>query len=132
WDGVASHLKPAAGAALAGEVARLAGGVEGLVARARELAARDDLALASHLIDWAVQAAPDDRAAHALRAEIYTARAAASAALMTRGIFTAAAQDSAARIAPPPAQFREPDLGSGPGSESSKSGDVLWWWPGRW
>ena len=51
WDGVASHLKPAAGAALAGEVARLAGGVEGLVARARELAARDDLALASHLID---------------------------------------------------------------------------------
>jgi len=103
WDGVASHLKPAAGAALAGEVARLAGGVEGLVARARELAARDDLALASHLIDWAVQAAPGDRAAHALRAEIYTARAAASAALMTRGIFTAAAQDSAARIAPPPA-----------------------------
>ena len=102
WDGVASHLKPAAGAALAGEVARLAGGVEGLVARARELAARDDLALASHLIDWAVQAAPDDRAAHALRAEIYTARAAASAALMTRGIFTAAAQDSAARAAPPP------------------------------
>jgi alkyl sulfatase BDS1-like metallo-beta-lactamase superfamily hydrolase len=102
WDGVASHLKPAAGAALAGEVARLAGGVEGLVARARELAARDDLALASHLIDWAVQAAPDDGAAHALRAEIYTARAAASAALMTRGIFTAAAQDSAARVAPPP------------------------------
>jgi len=49
-----------------------------------------------------VQAAPDDGAAHALRAEIYTARAAASAALMTRGIFTAAAQDSAARVAPPP------------------------------
>jgi hypothetical protein len=49
-----------------------------------------------------VQAAPHDRAAHALRAEIYTARAAASVALMTRGIFTAAAQDSAARAAPPP------------------------------
>jgi alkyl sulfatase BDS1-like metallo-beta-lactamase superfamily hydrolase len=102
WDGVASHLKPAAEAAQAGEIARLAGGVDRLVARARELAARDDLALASHLIDWAVQAAPDDRAAHALRAEIYTARAAASAALMTRGIFTAAAQESVTRSASPP------------------------------
>ena len=101
WDGIASHLKPATEAAQAGEIARLAGGVERLVARARELAARNELALASHLIDWAVQAAPDDRAALALRAEIYTARAAASAALMTRGIFTAAARDSAARITPP-------------------------------
>ena len=69
----------------------------------RELPAGADLALASHLIDRAVQAAPDDRAAHALRAEIYTARAASSAALMTRGIFTASAQDAAARAALPPA-----------------------------
>jgi alkyl sulfatase BDS1-like metallo-beta-lactamase superfamily hydrolase len=103
WDGVASHLKPAADSVLASEVARLAGGVDRLLARARELAERADLTLASHLADWAVQAAPDDRAAHALRAEIYTARAASSAALMTRGIFTAAAQESAARVAPPPA-----------------------------
>jgi alkyl sulfatase BDS1-like metallo-beta-lactamase superfamily hydrolase len=103
WDGVASHLKPAADSVLAAEVVRLAGGVDRLVARARELAERADLTLASHLADWAVQAAPDDRAAHALRAKIYTARAASSAALMTRGIFTAAAQDSAARAAPPPA-----------------------------
>jgi alkyl sulfatase BDS1-like metallo-beta-lactamase superfamily hydrolase len=88
---------------LALEVARLAGGVDRLVARARELAERADLTLASHLADWAVQAAPDDRVAHALRAEIYTARATGSAALMTRGIFTAAAQDSAARAALPPA-----------------------------
>jgi len=103
WDGVASHLKPATDSVLASEVARLAGGVDRLLARARELAERADLTLASHLADWAVQAAPDDRAAHALRAEIYTARAASSAALMTRGIFTAAAQESAARVAPPPA-----------------------------
>jgi alkyl sulfatase BDS1-like metallo-beta-lactamase superfamily hydrolase len=103
WDGVASHLKPAADSVLASEVARLAGGVDRLLARARELAERADLTLASHLADWAVQAAPDDRAAHALRAEIYTARAASSAALMARGIFTAAAQESAARVAPPPA-----------------------------
>ena len=94
WDGVAAHLKPAGEAALGGEVAALAGGVERLIERARVLASGGDLALASHLIDWAVAASPDDRAAHAARAEIYEARAAASPALMTRGIFAAAARDS--------------------------------------
>ena len=96
WDGVASHLKPAGEAALAREVAALAGGVEALVARARALAAAGDLALASHLIDWAVAAAPQHRDAHVVRADIYEARAAASPALMTRGIFAAAARDSRA------------------------------------
>jgi alkyl sulfatase BDS1-like metallo-beta-lactamase superfamily hydrolase len=96
WDGVASHLKPAADAALAREVAALAGGVDTLVARARALTAAGELALASHLIDWAVAAAPAHRAAHRTRAEIYEARAAASPALMTRGIFAAAARDSRA------------------------------------
>jgi alkyl sulfatase BDS1-like metallo-beta-lactamase superfamily hydrolase len=96
WDGVASHLKPASEAALGREVAALAGGVDGLVARARALAAAGDLALASHLADWAVAAAPQHRDAHAARAEIYEARAAASPALMTRGIFAAAARDSRA------------------------------------
>jgi glyoxylase-like metal-dependent hydrolase (beta-lactamase superfamily II) len=92
WDGVASHLKPAGEAALAREVAALAGGVDTLVARARALAAGGDLALASHLVDWAVAAAPRHRDAHAARAEIYEARAATSPAPMTRGIFAAAAR----------------------------------------
>jgi alkyl sulfatase BDS1-like metallo-beta-lactamase superfamily hydrolase len=96
WDGVAAHLKPAAENALGREVAALAGGVDRLVARARALAAAGDLALASHLIDWAVDASPEDCAAHAARAEIYEARAGASGALMTRGIFAAAARDSRA------------------------------------
>jgi alkyl sulfatase BDS1-like metallo-beta-lactamase superfamily hydrolase len=95
WDGVAAHLKPAPQAALGREVAALAGGIDVLVARAKALAAAGNLALASHLADWAVAAAPDDRAAHAARAAIYEARAEASAALMTRGIFAAAARDSA-------------------------------------
>jgi alkyl sulfatase BDS1-like metallo-beta-lactamase superfamily hydrolase len=102
WDGVTSHLKPAREAALGGEVARLAGGVDRLVARARELAATGELALAGHLIDWAVAAAPEDGAAHAARAAIYEARARESAALMTRGIFAAAARDSAGRAASGP------------------------------
>jgi alkyl sulfatase BDS1-like metallo-beta-lactamase superfamily hydrolase len=96
WDGVAAHLKPAGEAALGREIAALAGGVERLVERARALAAAGDLALASHLVDWAIAASPSDRAAHAVRAEVYEARAAASPALMTRGIFAAAARDSRA------------------------------------
>ena len=94
WDGIPSHLKPAPQAALGREVAALAGGVPALVARARALAAAGDLTLASHLIDWATAAAPDDKDAHATRAAIYEQRAAASTALMTRGIFAAAARDS--------------------------------------
>ena len=97
WDGNAAHLKPAGDAELGREIAALAGGVERLVARARSLAARGELALASHLIDWAVAVAPNARDAHAVRAEIYEARAAASTALMTRGIFAAAARDSRER-----------------------------------
>src|SRR5438094_6002487 len=95
WDGVPAHLKPAPEATLGREVAALAGGVGALVARATALAASGDLALASHLADWAVAAAPDDRAAHAARAAIYEARAKASAALMTRGIFASVARESA-------------------------------------
>jgi alkyl sulfatase BDS1-like metallo-beta-lactamase superfamily hydrolase len=101
WDGVPSHLKPAREAEVGREVARLAGGVARLVARARELAAAGDLALASHLIDWAVAVEPDGDDVHGARAEIYEARARDAAALMTRGIFSAAARESAARLQPP-------------------------------
>src|SRR5207247_185851 len=95
WDGAPSRLKPAPEAVVAREIAALAGGVGALVERAKALAGGGDLALASHLIDWAVAVAPDDRAAHASRAAIYDARAQASAALMTRGIFAAVARESA-------------------------------------
>jgi alkyl sulfatase BDS1-like metallo-beta-lactamase superfamily hydrolase len=100
WDGIPSHLKPAREAELGREVAGLAGGLEALVARARTLAAAGDLALAAHLADWAVAAEPGHRAAHAARAEIYEARAAGAGALMTRGIFSAAARESRERAAP--------------------------------
>jgi alkyl sulfatase BDS1-like metallo-beta-lactamase superfamily hydrolase len=105
WDGIASHLKPAPEAALGREVAALAGGVVRLIERAQALAAAGDLTLASHLIDWAVAAEPDLRDAHAARAAIYDARAKRASALMTRGIFAAAARDSAAQAgtSPPPA-----------------------------
>jgi alkyl sulfatase BDS1-like metallo-beta-lactamase superfamily hydrolase len=94
YDGTPSHLKPAPESQIGREVASLAGGARALVARARELAGGGDLRLASHLADWAVAAAPDDRDAHAARAEIYTARVGSERALMTRGVFGAAARES--------------------------------------
>ena len=96
WDGVPAHLQPAPQAAVAREVAALAGGADALVARARQLAEQGDLRLAGHLIDWAA-AVSDASAVHAARAEIYQRRASTAGALMTRGIFSAAAKESAAR-----------------------------------
>jgi alkyl sulfatase BDS1-like metallo-beta-lactamase superfamily hydrolase len=100
YDGAPAHLQPASTAALAGEVAALAGGVAGLVARARAVAAEGRLDVASHLIDWAAAVTPADRKVHAARAQIYERRAAAAHALMTRGIFSAAARESAAKSSP--------------------------------
>ena len=69
------------------EVARLAGGASALVARARELLEAGDLRLACHLIEWAFQAAPEDKATNEVRAEIYGKRAEQERALMTSGVF---------------------------------------------
>jgi len=108
YDGVPSHLKPVPEAELGREIAALAGGVDGLVARAEALAAEGRLPLAAHLIDWAVAAGPRHRGAHAARARIYERRAEEARALMTRGIFSAAARESAEQARESP--------GSPPGS----------------
>jgi alkyl sulfatase BDS1-like metallo-beta-lactamase superfamily hydrolase len=94
WDGNPARLKPAPDAVLAAELADLAGGVARLVARAQAIG-DDDLRLACHLVELAVQAAPEDRDAHAARAELYGRRRKAESSLMTKGIFAAAARDSA-------------------------------------
>jgi alkyl sulfatase BDS1-like metallo-beta-lactamase superfamily hydrolase len=108
YDGAPAHLQPASTAALATEVAALAGGMANLVARARAVAAEGRLDVASHLIDWAAVVAPADREVHAARAQIYERRAAAARALMTRGIFSAAARESAAKSSPLSPQGRGP------------------------
>jgi alkyl sulfatase BDS1-like metallo-beta-lactamase superfamily hydrolase len=97
-DGNPAHLKPAPDAALALEVAALAGGPARLAARAREVAAAGDLRLAGHLAEWAVAAAPDDPDAERARAEVFEARVAAEASTMSKGIFGAAARESRARL----------------------------------
>ena len=75
----------------------MAGGADVLLGRALQKLSNGDLALAAHLIDWAVAAAPDDRAAHEARMRIYAARATESTSTMAHGIFRAAAIESAAK-----------------------------------
>ena len=94
YDGTASHLRPAPESDIGREVARLAGGVDALAERARELGKSGELRLAAHLADWAVRAEPGNDGAHAVRAEIYEARAGRSRALMSKGVFNAAARES--------------------------------------
>lgn len=94
WDGNPARLKPGPDAAVAREIVALAGGTAPLVARAEALSSSGDHVLASHLIEAAYQAAPDDPAARAARARIYRARAEAETSLMAKGIFTTAAKET--------------------------------------
>ena len=75
----------------------MAGGVGNLLERANSKFVAGDWALASHLIEWAVAAAPEDRAVHAVRMKIYAARAAEAVSTMSHGIFRVAAVESAER-----------------------------------
>ncbi|SRR5579885_42309 len=107
YDGSPSNLQPATEAERGREIAELAGGVDKIVARAMEKFAAGNLAIAAHLIDWAVAAAPDDRLAHEARIRIYEARAEAASSTMAHGVFRSAALASAERIgAPPPRDDR--------------------------
>ncbi|WP_063759090.1 alkyl sulfatase dimerization domain-containing protein [Streptomyces globisporus] len=101
YDGNPAHLKPAPDARIAAAVAELTGGPAVLWDAARRYADAGELRLAGHLAELAVQAAPDDPAAHAARAEVNEARAAAEASLMARGIFTWAAAESRQLVGDP-------------------------------
>jgi len=94
WDGNPAHLKPAREAALAGELVALAGGAAAVATRAQAVSAAGDHALACELVELASQAAPADRGIHAIRAELYGARAKHERSLMARGVFAAAADAS--------------------------------------
>ena len=87
-------LRPAREAEIGREVARLAGGAGALVKRALELAGAGEGRLAGHLVDWAAAAEPESAEVHAARAEIYERRARRARALMTKGVFHAAARES--------------------------------------
>jgi len=95
YDGVPSNLKPASVASQANQIAAMAGGVDKLVEQANSKFEAGDFAMASHLIDWAITASPDDVAAHTARSRIYAARALESRSTMSHGIFRSAAMESA-------------------------------------
>jgi alkyl sulfatase BDS1-like metallo-beta-lactamase superfamily hydrolase len=99
YDGDPAHLKPAPAAALAAELAQLAGGAGALAARALELAAAGDLRLAGHLAELAARAAPDDAGVHQARAEVFGARARAERSTMSRGVFAWAQRESESKAA---------------------------------
>ncbi len=94
YDGNPAGLKPARDAELARELAALSGGVENLAERAKKLAASDELRLACHLVELAVQAEPMNKAVHAIRAEIYQLRRESESSLMAKGIFGYASAES--------------------------------------
>ncbi len=95
WDGNPARLKPAPDVTIAAEVASLAGGADVLARRATETAAAGDLRLACQLVEWAGDAAPDDAEVQAVRQQIYDLRRQAEPSLMAKGIYGAAARDSA-------------------------------------
>ena len=93
YEGNPAQLKPARDRAVAEELAHLAGGAFKLAKRAEALA-ESDTRLACHLAEFAVQAEPDNKAIHALRAEVYQRRREGETSLMAKGIFGYAANQS--------------------------------------
>jgi alkyl sulfatase BDS1-like metallo-beta-lactamase superfamily hydrolase len=98
YDGNPAHLKPAPEAAVAAEVAALAGGAGVLAERAERLSAEGDHRLACHLAEYAALAAPEDPGVHRIRAAVYAARGQQERSLMARGVYRwAELQSDAAR-----------------------------------
>lgn len=83
WDGYPANLLPAPYADRAREIAELAGGVDVLVARAREVA-ETDLALAGHLAEWAFWADRGNADARAAYVDILERRAKEQTGLMAQ------------------------------------------------
>lgn len=97
YDGNPANLKPAPDAAVAAEVAALAGGASALIDRALALADEGELRLAGHLVEMAALAEPESRDAHTARASVNAKRVADESALMSKGVFGAASRESDAR-----------------------------------
>jgi alkyl sulfatase BDS1-like metallo-beta-lactamase superfamily hydrolase len=91
YSGRPSELKPSPRAEVAAAVARLSGGPESLVAEARRLADAGDLALACHLADYALEAAPTDTTVQEAVAALYERRAEGETSLMAINLYRSAA-----------------------------------------
>jgi glyoxylase-like metal-dependent hydrolase (beta-lactamase superfamily II) len=98
WNGNAADLFPATAGRQAAEIAALAGGVGVLVARGRDLLAKEDIELASHVAEWAARAAPADPGALALKRDVYERQMAATGNLMAQGIYRGAMNEARAAL----------------------------------
>lgn len=98
YDGNPANLKPAKDTVLAKEITDLVGEVKPIVERARVLAEQADFRTACHLIEIAAAAAPEDKAVHEARVEIYKNRRKQETSLMSKGIFGYAARQSQALL----------------------------------
>ena len=94
YDGEPDNLLPAPRAEQAREWVAMAGGLEPVLARARQLAAAGDLRLACHLVEFAVLFEPASAEAHQVRNEVYAARSAQQDSSMARNILAHAAHAS--------------------------------------
>lgn len=99
FDGNPARLKPPRDETLAQEMANLIGGPMTLAKRAEALAGEGDLRTAAQLAQWALVAAKledqDWNAVAKIHHAIYSQRAKEETSLMAKGIFRAAANDSA-------------------------------------
>jgi alkyl sulfatase BDS1-like metallo-beta-lactamase superfamily hydrolase len=94
YDGDPASLKPAPAAALAAELAGLAGGAHRLSERALEMSEAGEHRLAGHLVELASQASPDDPEVRAARATVFGRRAEVERSTMAKGVFGWAAHES--------------------------------------
>jgi alkyl sulfatase BDS1-like metallo-beta-lactamase superfamily hydrolase len=101
WDGNPATLKPAPEAALAGELAALAGGAGVLADRALALLGTPpdtdggvSLRLAGHLAELATLAAPSDPGVHRARAQVFARLSETATSTMAKGVFTWSARES--------------------------------------
>lgn len=98
YDGNPARLKPPSDQAVGTEVIDLVGDVQIVIDRAVQRSSEGDHRLACQLVEFAVAAEPDSRAANEARVQIYQARRAVETSLMAKGIYKGAAADSEAAI----------------------------------
>ncbi len=94
YDGEPDNLLPSPRREQAIEWVAMAGGVDSVLERAAALKAEGNMRMACHLVEFAVIAEPESKAAHELRAEVYAQRASLAVSSMERNILNHAANAS--------------------------------------
>lgn len=93
YEGDPADFFPASSADQAAEIVKLAG-AGSLLARAREIEAAGDPALACHLVDWVLKARPQDREAWQLWRDLFQARTDYEGNFMARNVFRGAVHEA--------------------------------------